>query len=260
MSEHFQAIQHSFTAYLRNPDRTSPPQGIEPRRLKIYCDLFYNNIVSFLSQGFPVIHQILTEKGLWHALARDFFASHTCKSPYFSDISGEFVAYLSQIDALTSPYPPYLAELAHYEWLEMVLDIARDDLDDTAINPDGDLLNAAPVLNPVYRIAQYQWSVTTISPDQEPTEPLPSPLLLLLFRDRAFRVRFVEINALTHMLIQQISDNPTLAGEQHLRALSHKLPQVDPQQIARFGGELLEDFHQREFILGTANQSPHQSM
>ena len=129
MTPDFQSIQHSFTAYLRNPDTASPPDGIEPRRLKIYRDLFYNNVAGFLAQGFPVTHQILIETGLWHDLAHEFFASHSCDSPYFADIPGEFVRYVSTVNTSTSPYPPYLAELAHYEWLEMVLDISTDSVD-----------------------------------------------------------------------------------------------------------------------------------
>lgn len=265
MTADFQSIQHHFTAYLRNPDAATPPGGIEPRRLKIYRDLFYNNVAGFLAQGFPVIHQILTGKSLWHPLAKAFFASHPCNSPYFADIPGEFVRYVSAIDvsainASDFRYPPYLAELAHYEWLEMVLDISTDSVDDTLINAEGDLLKGAPVINPVHRLVQYQWPVTTISADHEPAEPLPAPLRLLLFRDLDFRVHFIEINEPSHLLLAQLAAEPGLTGEQHLWALSRKIPQIDQQQLFHFGAQLLADFLQRGCILGTAKQSSKQSL
>lgn len=260
MTADFQAIQHHFTAYLRNPDGVAPPGGIEPRRLKIYRDLFYNNVAGFLAQGFPVIHRILTAKSLWHPLAKAFFASHPCNSPYFADIPGEFVRYVSAIDASDSPYPPYLAELAHYEWLEMVLDISTDSVDAALIDPGGDLLKGAPVINPVHRLVQYQWPVTTIGTDHEPEEPLPAPLHLLLFRDPDFRIHFIEINEPSHLLLARLAAEPGLTGEQHLGALSRQLPQIDQQQLFHFGAQLLADFLQRGCILGTAKQSSKQSL
>lgn len=259
MSQDFQAIQHSFTAYLRDPEGNLPPVGIAPRRLKVYRDLFYNNVAGFLAQGFPVIHQILTGKSLWQPLARAFFASHSCSSPYFSDIPGEFVRYVSTFNASDSPYPPYLAELAHYEWLEMVLDISTDSVDDALIDLEGDLLKGTPVMNPIHRLVEYQWPVTTISPDHEPAEPLPTPSRLLLFRNLDFRVHFIEINEPTHLLLAQLVDDPTLTGEQHLALLSRKIPQIDPQQLVHFGSELMADFRKRGCILGTAIQSQEQS-
>lgn len=253
MTPHFQTLQHNFTSYLRNPDAALPPDGIEPRRLKIYRDLFYNNVAGFLAQGFPVIHQILIGKSQWHSLVKAFFASHSCDSPYFADIPGEFVRYVSTVTTSASPYPPYLAELAHYEWLEMLLDISTDSVDPIVINAEGDLLNGVPVLNPVHRLVQYQWPVTTISADYEPKEPSPTPLHLLLFRDPDFRVHFIEINEPTQLLLAQLAAEPGLTGEQHLRALSRKLPHIKPKQVFYFGAELLADFLQRSCILGTAN-------
>jgi hypothetical protein len=248
----FQSIQHNFTAYLRSPDDNPPPGGIEQRRLHIYRDLFYNNVAGFLAQGFPVLHQILTAKSLWHPLARAFFSSHSCSSPYFADIPGEFARFVSTFNPSNSPYPPYLAELAHYEWLEMVLDISTDSVDGALIDPAGDLLKGAPVINPVHRLVQYQWPVTTISADHEPAEPLPTPMCLLLFRDLDFRVHFIEINEPTHLLLAQLASEPGLTGEQYLCALSRKMPHIDPQQLFHFGAELLADFLQRGCILGAA--------
>ena len=42
----FKQIQYEFAAHIRNPSDNPRPSEIETRRMKIYNDLFYNNIVS----------------------------------------------------------------------------------------------------------------------------------------------------------------------------------------------------------------------
>ncbi len=54
----FQQQQQALTAYLRDPESCPAPQGVEPRRLAVYRDLFYKNIEGFISGGFPVCRSI----------------------------------------------------------------------------------------------------------------------------------------------------------------------------------------------------------
>ena len=57
--------------YLRDPAHQPPPEDIEPRRLKIYEELVYNNIEGFLSGGFPILRS-LYEDADWHGLVCAF--------------------------------------------------------------------------------------------------------------------------------------------------------------------------------------------
>lgn len=256
MTHGFQDVQHRFTAYLRDPEGNVPLEDIEPRRLEIYRDLFYNNVAGFLSQGFPVIHTIMSEKNLWHALVREFFSSHSCRSPYFVDIPGDFVSYLSNLDLGSSRYPPYLADMAHYEWLEMVLEISPDETRHPGMQTNGNLLDDVPVINPIHRLVEYSWPVTTIAPDNEPVQVLTEPLQLLLLRDQSDKVRFLEINTASRMLAEQLAERPGLTGKQHLEALSRRLPEFNQATVLRFGAALIEDFRLRGFILGSRTRPP----
>ena len=60
-----QQLQNEFTAHVRNPSSIAAPAGIEGRRMKIYNDLIYNNIESFLSGGFPVLRSLHRDED-WH--------------------------------------------------------------------------------------------------------------------------------------------------------------------------------------------------
>lgn len=110
------AQQFALSRHLRDPDAAPAPDGIEARRLAIYRDLFYNNLQGLLAGNFPVIRKTLDDDA-WHALVRAFYAGHRCRTPLFTEIGREFVRWLeAEVDEDAS-LPPWLPELAHYEWV-----------------------------------------------------------------------------------------------------------------------------------------------
>ena len=120
----FKAKQAEFSAYIRNPIDSPCPSDIQPERMQMYRELFFNNVESFLSSNFPVLHKILS-KQQWQQLAQDFFAKHHCTSPYFSEIPEEFILYLQNERQASEDDYPFMLELAHYEWVEMALSISQ---------------------------------------------------------------------------------------------------------------------------------------
>ncbi|WP_173586115.1 DNA-binding domain-containing protein, partial [Methylogaea oryzae] len=116
--------QQRFSAYIRDPESNPAPDDVAPRRMAMYRELFYNNVESFLSGNFPVLRSLYGD-GAWHALAQDFFARHRCRTPYFYAIPEEFLAFLRDERDRQHDDPPFLQELAHYEWAEMAVAIAQ---------------------------------------------------------------------------------------------------------------------------------------
>jgi hypothetical protein len=119
----FQDSQIAFAAHIRHPELHEAPADLEDRRLAIYRDLFYNNIEGFLASGFPVLRSILGDS-LWHRMVRDFIHSHQSHSPYFLQISEEFLGYLKDERQVQASDPAFMLELAHYEWVELALDVS----------------------------------------------------------------------------------------------------------------------------------------
>ena len=91
----FQRLQYRFAAHLRDPAQHKAPAGIEPRRMKIYRELFYNNVEGFLANAFPVLRRITPDAG-WHALVREFFARHRSHEPLFHRVAAEFLKHLER--------------------------------------------------------------------------------------------------------------------------------------------------------------------
>lgn len=245
----FQKRQVELTGYLRDPEQAAAPSGIEERRLKIYRELFYNNIEGTLSNAFPVLRQ-LTEESHWHAMVRDFFARHQSTDPIFSGLAEEFLHYLEGERGVVAGDPPFLQELAHYEWVELALSIADDTLTPELADPNGDLLEGAPLISPVAWALSYDYPVHRISPDFRPTQPAAQPSYLVVYRTRQDEVKFTEINAVTARLMALIEAAPEATGRSQLTQIAAELG-ADPEAILAEGHALLLGLRARDVLLGT---------
>ena len=190
--------QFSMANFLRDPQSKPAPEGIEPRRLKIYQDLVYNNIEGFISNGFPVLRS-LYEDTQWHALVQRFIKGHRCHTPYFLEISQEFLRFLTEGYQLLESDPIFIAELAHYEWVELALDVSQEDLADTTELYDPVL--EVPVLSPLAWLLSYQYPVHKIGKCFQPSEAV-EPTFLVVYRNAEDSVCFMELNSATARLLE----------------------------------------------------------
>ena len=241
--------QKQFAAHLRAPDKNAPVPDIEDRRLQIYRDLFYNNVQNFLANGFPVLRSLFSEEH-WHAMVRNFYSRHQCHSPLFRDISKEFLDYLNDSRDVESD-PPFMRELAHYEWMELAMAVSDADTSPQKADPNGDLLKGIPVLSPVATPLMYGFPVHRISKEFQPTEKPPTPTCLVVYRDRTEKVRFMEINVVTAMLLNRFSELQA-SGEHHLRAIADEIGFADAGQLVSAGHDILLKLKERGIILGVA--------
>lgn len=230
-SPDFLTVQRQFADAIRAeqaPDLSAI--GVPDRRLSVYRELFFNNVVGFVSSTFPVLNSQYDEQQWLHML-RQFFIQHSAQSPYFVDISNEFLVWFSTSgQALWCG--PYAPELAHYEWLELVVSVAKT-APETAINEPLSLMSPTRLqLSAAAQLVSYQFPVTQISAEFRPQTPLAEPVYLLLYRDLAFDVQFVELNALTMLALQQCQQQ-ALSFNELAVAMQPYLPQWSLAQIAQ---------------------------
>ncbi len=167
--QEFRALQRAFAAHIRDPQNVPPPDDIEDRRMAIYRDLFFNNVVSLLAGTFPVLRRILGDDG-WQDLIRDYFSVHRSRTPYFLEMPQEFLEYLQKERGQRENDPDWLLELAHYEWVELALAVSDDEPDWNAFDRDGDLFGQCPVLSPLAWPLSYRYPVHRIGPDFQPVD------------------------------------------------------------------------------------------
>lgn len=199
--------QGALTRHLRDPECVPAPEGIEPRRLKIYQELLYNNVEGFLRGGFPIFRSLLDD-ARWARLVRQFFVQHRAHSPYFLEISEEFRAFIEGLDLAAEKLPPFTIELLHYEWLELALDVSAEVLPECSNQQVDD--DSGLTLSPLAVVLAYQYPVQQLGPDYQPDEPPEAPTFLVVHRDSTHRVRFVALNGLTYALLNQVEQAGTL--------------------------------------------------
>ncbi|MBI5039809.1 MAG: putative DNA-binding domain-containing protein [Gammaproteobacteria bacterium] len=262
----FQQRQYAFAAHIRDPQHAPRPDDVDERHMGIYRELFFNNLDGFLRDTLPVLHGLLAAAH-WDALVRDFLVKHRAHSPYFLDIPREFLRYLEhERDAHPAEHfaghfpgqfrnPPFLYELAHYEWVELALSVHEADIDLAGIDRDGDLLAGHPLLSPLAWPLQYRFPVQHIRPDYQPTAAPASPTQLLVYRDAEDTVRFLELNPVSARLLGLLAehaDAPAYSGRQALETVARELQHPQPEQIITHGLELLQDWRARGIVLGAA--------
>ncbi len=246
----FKKHQYEFTAHIRDPEKNAMPDGIENRRMKIYRELLYNNIEGFISSGFPVIREIYSDEN-WHKMVRDFFANHQSQSPYFLEISQEFIEYLQNERTPQPEDPAGLIELAHYEWVEMALHVSDETIDMDNIDANGDLSKSRPVFSPVAWPLVYEFPIHTMSPENLPSEAPAQPTYLVVYRNRNDQVNFLEINPVTARLIGLLQDNESYNGNDAIEAITAEMNHPNPELVKQGGLSALEELQQYGIILGT---------
>lgn len=209
----YRDLQLQWTNWIRKPDSEQQPEG-DPARLAIYRDLFFNNVKGFLDATFPVCASLCGDEE-WQALSRQFFSSHRCHSPYFLDIPAEFLQWLNKQDFYARR--PWLPQLAHYEWLELAMDIAPERIE--SADPEQierhfaspDILQRRVTLSPVAEGHWYEFPVHRISAEHQDVASVPTGLIV--FRNAADDVRFVEVSAFTLLLFQRLQAADVSLGE-----------------------------------------------
>lgn len=245
----FQALQRQFLAHLRDPTRQPLPTGFAEQRMGLYADLLYNKFSENLELCFPVTCALLGEVA-WQGKLKAFIAQHRCLSPYYRQIPNEFMAYL-QAETGNDNDLPFLLDLAHFEWIEMVLAITEA-APVTAFKSGvvNDWLDICPVFAPVLHTLHYAYPVQRINLDYQPSAPPEQATHILGFRDADDAVQFMEMNPATTRLIDILHSTGCTAGEA-MQQIGTELQHPEPSALFSFGIETLTDLMQQGAILGT---------
>lgn len=249
----FQDWQQQFSAHLRDPDSHPPPAGIEERRLAIYRRLFINNIEDLLERAYPVSFRVLGA-ARWSGLVRDFYREHGCHTPYFHRLADEFLAYLQQERAGHECDPGFLAELAHYERVELSVAHHPGSEGPSDADPKGDPLACIPVLSDAASVLAYEYPVHRIGPGFLPEEPGDTPTYLAVFRDRGGQARFLELNPLSARILWYVEQEPA-TGDALIGRVAADFGLDVTTGLRESARELLAGWLQQGLLAGTRSQS-----
>lgn len=246
----FQERQYAFAAHIRDPQNTPAPAGIEDRRMAIYRELFFNNLQGLLSTMFPVLKKLHSDEH-WSRLIRRFMQRHQAKTPYFLELPAEFLGFLQDEYEPGPDDFPFLAELAHYEYIELALSISEETNDLEGIDPDGDLLAGVPVKSALTWVYAYQYPVHRISAKFLPDAPAGQPVYLAVYRNNEDKVGFLELNAVTAGLLNAIDQNDGgHSGEALLRMLAAEINYSDEDAFIAHGLAAMQEMRSLDILIG----------
>ncbi len=249
-AESFKDVQNVFTQHMRDPDNNPAPEGVEDRRIGVYRELVYNNIQSFIGNSFPVLRKITADEH-WHQMLRDYVNRHKSHTPLFPKMPQEFLQYLENERNDNPEDPPFILELAHYEWIEIALSIDTREIDLSNIEQRGDLLEGIPVLNPISVALAYTWPVHEIGPTNLPDTPPNEKTYIIVYRKQDDEVGFVVLNPVSAKLIEYLQAGEKKTGREILLNIAKELNHPNPETVIQGGLEIMRGFLDKDILLGT---------
>jgi hypothetical protein len=244
MAESFKQTQYQFAAHIRDPEHQPVPDDIESRRMAIYRDLFFNNINGTLKNAFPVMRTLFSED-TWLSMVRDFMIKHQCKTPLFVEIAREFINYL-ETERESENDPPFLQELAHYEWVELALSIAEAEFELTPLEQEEDPLALFYKQSPLVWLLVYQYPVHQISPNNQPEQAAETPVCLLVQRNAEEEIKFIELNPVSARLMELLAQGKS--GYAAVKDIAEAMNHPNPELVAQGAQQMIQDWLARGII------------
>lgn len=246
----FTDIQKSFTSHIRDPESNAAPADVEERRMRIYRDLLYKNVESFIARSFPVLRTVIPDEK-WHAMMKEYFKNHLARTPLFPRMPVEFLQYLQNERESEPGDFPFMLELAHYEWVELELSLDVREISMDGINPDGDLMDGVPVLSDLIITLTYSYPVHRISPEFLPEKAPDQPVYLLIYRNLDNEIGFMEMNPVSARLIALLQNNTRRSGKELLKEIAIEMEHPDETKVLQGGLDTLKNMLNKNILLGT---------
>lgn len=250
----FLKTQLAFAQHIRNPDAEIDTliNNIEPRRLKVYSELFYNNINNFVSSNFPVLNSIINTD-IWDKLIRLFMIEHRCKSPIFAEIGEEFIQFLEsealENSELQDLLPEFTLELAYYEWMELQVSI------------DQKTINWLPVLNNIEQnlskqfyvsqlssLGSFSYPVQNICEEFIPGEAEKQDSYILVYRNREQEINFISLAPVAAMLYQNLSQQVNKSAQETIENLHEQLNFNNLDEFVNAAHQIVNDWCHKDIL------------
>ena len=249
----FQTAQRALARHLRNPGEYPAP-ALPEERLAIYRNAVRHNIAEFMANNYPRLKDVLTLDA-WNTLIDDYLAHHPAHTAAFARLPGEFLDFLHSRPK-SPEHPPFLEELAHFEWLENHLCCDARMLPDPATcDRAGDLLFDEIIINPVHALVTYKFPVHAIDGTFRPDEAPPHATHLVAFRDWNFHFAVLDLNPLSRELFEAVSAPKSPPAGELLANFARRLGHTSPNAVIQGGAEILARMRSRQLILGTRPRS-----
>ena len=214
-------MQNAFSHAARGHKQTQYPE-FDERRLNIYQGLLLNNLNEVISPCFPVLLSILPADTWWNIL-RDFLKHYRVTTPVFHELPFFMVEYLKN----HSPADyPFAHELAHYEWIELEVELSEPETTQSGISTIS-LLKQVWRLANTARLLEYNYEVDKICLDYQPHEEVKTYLTVYQIEGE---VAFLKLNELSFQLLSMML-NESMSARDIIHLLCETHPQLNEADL-----------------------------
>jgi hypothetical protein len=224
-------VQMRFTGYLRDPIAVPIPSDLPAEGMQVYQDLVFRNLDSLLAGSFPVV-QSITQPNDWETLIRGFIRDYRATTPHFPLLPQEFLGYLQglyQSNDSIFDRCPFIWDLAHYEWVELDVQIA-DTPEPTRVTTTAQADDVLE-LNATAHVLAYEWPVHQIGPEFIPTERPETPTFLTVFQNAEADCEFMSLTPLAALLLENIEHHAACSLADHVAILAKQHDTLSRQSL-----------------------------
>ncbi len=189
------------------PEAAARLAAVPPERLLVYRHLIRRTLHDVLADFLPRVRSRRGEE-LFAADADAWIAEHGPRSRLLRDLPGEFVAWIAPRWAVAPTIPPWLADLARHELLELEIAAAPAS---SAVPPRPFTLDARLAFDASARLVRHAFAVHELPDALGPDDvPRPGHTALLVYRDREHTVRFLQLSPLAEALVDALLQAATV--------------------------------------------------
>ena len=227
------------------PEAAALLAAVPPERLLVYRHLIRRTLHDVLVDFLP---RVRGRRGddRFAADADAWIAEHGPRSRLLRDLPGEFVAWIAARWSADPSIPPWLADLARHELLELEIAAAPAS---PAVPPRPFTLDARLAFEASARLVRHAFAVHELPDALGPDDvPRHEHTALLVYRDREHTVRFLQLSPLAEALVDALLQAATVEDAIR-RAVAATGEPLSDDTLARVSA-LLADLAERGALLG----------
>ncbi|MBK6513476.1 MAG: putative DNA-binding domain-containing protein [Polyangiaceae bacterium] len=219
--------------------------AVDDRSFFAYRHLLRNNLREAIDNQLSRTRALLGER--LDADIDAYFSSGLPTSRYLRDVAFELVDFATPRWRSAQDVPPFAAELALFE--------LRSFESSVAVRPAASAARAVPklelaapvVLDESVKVTRYAYPVHELADGARELEARPTALLV--YRDRDFELRFLELSPLAASIVERLLAGAAL-GEAITASCAAASTPISPELLGEIA-QLLSDYAERGIVLGS---------
>ncbi len=234
-------IQHQLAKHCRS-NADLPIPGAKHERLHHYRRLIYTIIEDAIESAYPIARSILSDNQ-WTEMIDTFVAEHNCQHPQLFRMPEEVIQF-----AIDKNYPlkfkiPHLIDVLQFEWAEIEIHSMKDEIipEITLVN---DLLNAHLKFSPYCQLLALDYPVHHLNKIDVANSQ--GEYFMLVYREESGTVQYLELTALTHYVIVELSSGSSTLKNALDRVISEEENQTE---LYKLGVLFLKDLRAKGVLL-----------